>query len=154
MMNRRNGPGKAAGGEMEKRLRETTWEDYGISKNRYNELKAFCLQYWEKKEAIDRIKGNAGSGAAGGSPGNPTQSMAIRNVQYQSDCEMIENAAISASAEIYPYILESVTRDLSFRNIEFNKTFGRIPVGKTEFYALRRKFYYILHLKKLGTKSG
>lgn len=30
---------------MGKRLRDMTWEDYGISKNRYDELRAFCLQY-------------------------------------------------------------------------------------------------------------
>lgn len=34
---------------MGKRLRDMTWEDYGISKHRYQELKASCLQYhWLK----------------------------------------------------------------------------------------------------------
>ena len=37
---------------LEKRLRDMTWDDYGISKNRYKELKAFCLQYDEKKSKI------------------------------------------------------------------------------------------------------
>ena len=27
-----------------KRLRDMTWDDYGISRNRYKELKAFCQQ--------------------------------------------------------------------------------------------------------------
>lgn len=37
-----------------KRLREMTWEDYGISRHRYEELRAFCLQYDEKKSKIQR----------------------------------------------------------------------------------------------------
>ncbi len=35
-----------------KRLREMTWEDYGISRHRYEELRAFCLQYEEKRREI------------------------------------------------------------------------------------------------------
>ena len=35
--------------EKKKRLRDMTWDDYGISRHRYQELKAFCLQYYEKR---------------------------------------------------------------------------------------------------------
>lgn len=139
---------------MGKKLRDMTWDDYGISENRYAELKAFCLQYDEKKSKINR-----GMGAIkyDGMPKsnfktNPLEDKAIRNVAYQRDCEMIEQAAIAASAEIYPYILESVTNNLPYRFIEYNEKLGRIPVGKTEFYALRRLFYHFLDNLKNGDK--
>ena len=80
------------------------------------------------------------------------ESQAIRNVMYQKDCEMIEQAAIATSEELYPYILKSVTNDLSYQFIEYDKKLGRIPVGKTEFYGYRRLFYHYLDLVKSGDK--
>ena len=77
---------------------------------------------------------------------------AIRNVIYQRDCEMIEQAAVAASSEIYPYIIKSVTNDLSFPFIEYDEKLGRIPIGKTEFYGYRRLFYHYLDLIKSGDK--
>ena len=137
-----------------KRLREMTWDDYGISKHRYDELKSFCLQYDEKKSKISRDVGsmNYDGMPKGNYKGNPLESKAIRNVMYQKDCEMIEQAALAASGDLYQYILKSVTNDLSYRFIEYDEKLGRIPVGKTEFYAIRRKFYHFLDLLKNGDK--
>lgn len=139
---------------MQKRLRDMTWEDYGISKNRYAELKAFCLQYGEKKSKINRGVGamNYDGMPKSNYKENPLETKAIRNVTYQKDCEMIEQAAIAASADIYPYIIKSVTNDLSYRFIEYDEKLGRIPVGKTEFYAMRRLFYHYLDNLKSGDK--
>lgn len=139
---------------MQKRLRDMTWEDYGISKNRYAELKAFCLQYEEKKSKINRGVGamNYDGMPKSNYKENSLETKAIRNVMYQEDCEMIEQAAISTSAEIYQYIIKSVTNDLSYRFIEYDEKLGRIPVGKTEFYAMRRLFYYYLDNLKSGDK--
>ena len=139
-----------------KRLRDMTWDDYGISRNRYKELEAFCLQYEEKKSKISRgISAVTNDGMPHGNyKGNPLEANAIRNVTYQKDCEMIEQAAIAASAEIYPYIIKSVTNDLSYPFIEYDEALGRIPIGKTEFYATRRLFYHYLDLLKSGDKIG
>ena len=137
-----------------KRLREMTWDDYRISRHRYEELKAFCLQYEEKKAKINRgISSIVNDGMPRGNyKGNPMESAAIRNVAYQKDCEMIEQAAIAASAEIYQYIIKSVTNDLSYPFIEYDERLGKIPVGKTEFYARRRLFYHYLDQLKSGDK--
>ena len=139
---------------MGKRLRDMTSEDYGISKNRYDELRAFCLQYEEKKSKISRGVGamNYDGMPKSNYKENSLETKAIRNVMYQKDCEMIEQAAVAASAEIYQYIIKSVTNDLSYRFIEYDENLGRIPMGKTEFYATRRKFYYFLDLLKSGDK--
>ena len=140
--------------EKKKRLRDMTWDDYGISRNRYKELQAFCLQYDEKKSKINRgINAVANDGMPKGNFKKNTLEMnAIRNVIYQRDCEMIERAAVAASSEIYPYIIKSVTNDLSFPYIEYDEKLGRIPVGKTEFYGYRRLFYHYLDLIKSGDK--
>ncbi len=139
---------------MQKRLRDMTWEDYGISKNRYDELKAFCLQYEEKKSKINRGVGamNYDGMPKGNYKENSLEAQAIKNVIYQKDCEMIEQAAVAASAEVYQYIIKSVTNDLSYRFIEYDEKLGKISVGKTEFYAIRRKFYHFLDLLKSGDK--
>ena len=137
-----------------KRLRDMTWEDYGISKNRYDELRAFCLQYEEKKSKINRgiSSMNYDGMPRGNFKGNPLEGMAIRNVTYQKDCEMIEQAAIAASSEFYPYILKSVINGLPYRFIEYDEKLGKIPIGKTEFYAIRREFYHFLDLLKSWDK--
>lgn len=137
-----------------KRLRDMTWDDYGISRNRYKELQAFCLQYDEKKSKINRgVNAVANDGMPKGNFKKNTLEMnAIRNVIYQRDCEMIEQAAVAASSEIYPYIIKSVTNDLSFPFIEYDEKLGRIPIGKTEFYGYRRLFYHYLDLIKSGDK--
>lgn len=139
---------------MAKRLRDMTWEDYGISKNRYAELKAFCLQYDEKKSKINRgIRSMSYDGMPKSNyKENYLETKAIRNVMYQKDCENIEKAAVEASATIYPYIIKSVTNDLPYRFIEYDEKLGRIPVGKTEFYAIRRLFYHYLDDLKSGDK--
>lgn len=131
-----------------------TWDDYGISRHRYEELKAFCLQYNEKKAKISYgLKGVVQDGQPhGSSTGNPTEAAAIRNTIYLKDCEMIEQAAIAASAEIYSYILKSVTNGLAYEYIEYDENLGRIPVGKTDFYAYRKKFYHFLDKIKSGDK--
>ena len=139
---------------MQKRLRDMTWEDYGISKYRYDELKAFCLQYEEKKSKINRGVGamNYDGMPKGNYKENSLETQAIKNIMYQKDCEMIEQAAVAASAEVYQYIIKSVTNDLSYRFIEYDEKLGKISVGKTEFYAIRRKFYHFLDLLKSGDK--
>lgn len=109
------------------RVRNISWKDYGISVQTQRELKEFCFLYDEKKK-----RGNS---------------------QDLTDCKMIEEAARESSEELAPYLLKSVTDDLSYEYLEFDDTLGRIPVGKTDFYGYRRKFYACL-LKKEYKKWG
>ncbi len=138
-----------------KNIRNMSWEDYKISQNRYDELRAFCLQYEEKKAKINRgIAALNNDGMPKGNyKENTMEANAIRNVIYQKDCEMIEQAAIAANPQIYQYIIKSVTNDLSYRYIEYDEKLGRIPVGKTDFYGYRRLFYHYLDLIKSGDKT-
>lgn len=137
-----------------KRIREMTWDDYGISRHRYEELKAFCLQYEEKKS---KISYGITSGRNDGMPKsnyreNQLEGNAIRNMLYRKDCEMIEQAAVAASPEIYRYIIKSVTNGLPYQFVEYDEVLGKIPIGKTDFYGYRRLFYYYLDKLKSGDK--
>ena len=51
-----------------------------------------------------------------------------------------------------PWILLSVTKNKSYDRIEYSKL-GRIPIGISNFYGYRRKFYHNLDemLKERGT---
>lgn len=137
-----------------KRLRDMTWEDYGISKNRYKELKAFCMQYEEKKNKIQygmNSPNQDGMPRGSRSISSPVEQQAIENTMYMRDIRMIEEAAVKANPVIWKYILKSVTEDLSYEFIMYDKEQGRIPTGKTEFYAYRKLFYHHLDKLKLGT---
>lgn len=136
-----------------KRLRDMSWDDYGISKNRYKELKAFCLQYDEKKNKIQYGMNSSrqdGMPRGSRSTSSPVEQQAIENTMYLQDIRMIEEAAVKANPVIWKYILKSVTQNLSYEFIMYDKEQGRIPVGQTEFYAYRKFFYHCLDRLKLG----
>lgn len=137
-----------------KRLRDMTWDDYGISKHRYQELKAFCLQYEEKKNKIRYgLSSVQNDGApAGGGVGRPTERQAIDNEQYKKDCLMIEEAAVRANPGIWKYILKSVTLGLPYEFVEYDSEQGKIPMCRSDFYGTRRKFYAILNELKIGAQ--
>ena len=140
-----------------KRLRDMTWDDYGISKNRYRELKAFCLQYDEKKSRIQYDMCGVtpaweGGISGGGLAGKPVERQAIENESYAKDCKMVEEAAIRANPGIWKYIVKSATQDLPYEYVEYDEEQGRITVGRTEFYAFRRLFFFYLHEIKIGYK--
>lgn len=130
------------------RQRNVSWEQYGISKFRYRELKYFCMQYREKKEKIRRglTRGSAVSSSAAGL--SKVEQQAINNIRYEKDVRMIEEAAAEAHKELAQYILMSVINDMTYEDIMKKIT---IPYGKTDFYGARRYFYYILDEKM---KSG
>lgn len=148
----------AGTGKGAERLRNITLEDYGLSDERYRELKHFCLQYREKQKAAkqgsygalhsvdySRVRGS------GGIPGSPTESEAIRNVTRQEharqDCQRIEEAARwAAAAGSYPDGWEAVLLSVT-DNIGFDYLLARfdfIPWNRTDFYAVRRAFFYWL----------
>lgn len=136
------------------RVRNLSWEDYGISRHLQNELKAFCLQYEEKKDKIQYSIRGASYGVIGkcSHVSQPTERLAIENARLEHDCALIEKAAECTSAELAPYILKSVTQDITYEYLEYDEELGRIPVGKTDFYGYRRRFFYYLQKMRIGDK--
>lgn len=119
--------------------------DYNISRARYNELKYFCIQYEEKKRELHKSYGlgavvNDGM-PKGNLPGNPTERAAIRNVMLQRDIELIEQTAMEADSEIYRWLIKNITEEISYEWLN-------VPIGRRQFYELRRYFFYLLAQKR------
>ena len=140
--------------KTKKKIRDFTWEDYGISTFRYKELKNFCLQYEEKRS---KIKYGVSSIQYDGLPkgnmiGKPTEGRALENLTYENDCRIIEEAAIATNVSIWRYLLRSVTQDFTYEQIEYDEEQGRITICRTDFYGYRRLFFKNLHNLKIGYK--
>lgn len=124
---------------------------YGISKHRFLELKYHCLQYtdWRRelssiKDAIKSIEyGKEGKGSTG--QGSSTESLAIRRIELEEKCKIIEQTAIEADPEIYQWILDGVTTD--YATYRYLKDAKNIPAGKDMYYDRRRRFYWLLSKK-------
>ena len=127
------------------RKRDMKLSDYDISRTKYNELKYFCMQYNEKKQELHRGYGlgnviNDGI-PKGNLPGNPVECTAIRNVMLRADVELIEQTAMEADSEIYPWIIKNVTEGLSYEYMD-------VPMCRADFYGVRKYFFYLLSQKR------
>ena len=120
---------------------------YSITKNKYRELKYFCLQYEEKKRQLEECYSITSSQKGRGDSircsyiSKPTESAAIRAEELEKDIKLIEQTAIETDSEIYQYILRNVTQGISYEKL-------RAPCGINQFYKKRRKYFYLLSIKK------
>lgn len=122
-------------------------KDYYITKERYYELKHFCMQYYDWKKALlslDTLNFN------GVIPEfltitryktSPVERIVIAREHFRERIKMIEEAAKLADEEIVDYILLAVTKDISCVAL-INKY--EMPCGKDKFYKAYRKFFYYL----------
>lgn len=127
------------------RKRDMKLSDYNISREKYNELKYFCLQYWQKKRDLHN---NYGLGALvndgmprGSDYSNPTERVALRNDILRKDIELIEQTALEADSEMYQWLLKNVTSGVPYEYMD-------VPVGRRQFYESRRYFFYLLAQKR------
>lgn len=125
--------------------RDMRLSDYGISRAKYNELKYFCMQYEEKKQELQGLSGLhavvADGMPRGNMTGDPTASQAIRRAMLQADVELIEQTAIEADSEIYPWLIKNVTDGMPYEYME-------VPKARKQFYESRRYFFYLLSMKR------
>lgn len=126
--------------------RNLNLQKYGISKERYLELKYFCRQY---NEFLDKIQYNLRSATNDGMPkgsintNSPVEQQAIDNNHFIDAVNLIENT-VNATVDddkMRKYILQAVTLGTSYEHM-------KVPCGRRQFYELRRKFFYLLAQKK------
>lgn len=127
------------------RKRDIKLSDYNISREKYNELKYFCLQYSQKKQELHNGYGLraavSGGMSSGSSYSNPTEYTAIKNVTLQKDIELIEGTALEADCDIHPWLLKNVTCGMPYEYMD-------VPLSRTKFYDSRRYFFYLLSQKR------
>ncbi|MBR3053904.1 MAG: hypothetical protein IKG59_07265 [Firmicutes bacterium] len=132
---------------MRRELRSLGYEDYGISKKRYMELRAVCQQYHEREAALHygakaiSYSPASGSGASGIS-GDPTLAAAAHNLKIREKNDKIRQAAKQAAEGIpglAAAILESVTEGAGYYSLSEQPL-----MAPADFYGYRRLFYHIL----------
>lgn len=134
-------------------VRPLSYSKYGISKNRFRELYYWCLQYKEWKDELKYKTDTMKSIEVTGMPsvhdtGDLTQQLAMRRQQIEENCRVIEQTAMAAGPDIYPYLLKGVTdEEITYRYL---KTVMGIPCGKDMYYDRRRKFYWMLNKRKIS----
>lgn len=107
--------------------RDLQLDKYKISKNRYRELKYFCLQYEEKKKALSVFRERKDLNCQ-------------EALKLQKDIEMIERTAIEADSSIYKQIIKNVTQGIQPEHMP-------MPCGRKYFYKIRSRFFCILDIK-------
>lgn len=124
---------------------------YWIEKNRYYELKYFCLQYQSWKRRYEELDGFSGRSIDDivysklNNIANPTHRTAEERSLYLERMEVIERAAIEADPYLASYILKAVTEGLSY---VYLKSRLEIPCSRDTYYDRYRKFFWVLDRKR------
>lgn len=124
---------------------------YWIDKNRFYELKYFCLQYplWKRAyEDLDglRICSYDLSKVSRSSVRNDAIGECVEERSlYFERINVVEKAAIEADPYLASYILKAVTEGLSF---DYLKTRLEIPCCRDTYYDRYRRFFWLLDSKK------
>lgn len=123
---------------------------YWIDCHRYYELKHFCMQYPLWKRECRRLTSAAME--AGGwvpsvstdnshTPSSPVTKYLEERLYYSDRIKMVEKAAMGTDESLSGYILEAVTKGISYEKL---KARTNIPCGKDAYYNLYRKFFWLL----------
>lgn len=131
-------------------IRPINYKRYQISRHRFFELYHYCLQYNEWRDELRYNTDTVGAIANDGMPhgsnvSDATGRLGVHRAHLLRRCELIEQTAIEADGDIYPYILKAVTNErITF---QYLRTVMSIPCGKDMYYDRRRKFYWLLSQK-------
>ena len=120
-----------------------------ISRERYYELKHFCLQYPEwRQEYLHSIKYPELSDVMShGNPewNDPTGTSVELMEMYRRKMDLVESSAKEADKDLWCFILLAVTEDIPYVKL---KMIHEIPCGRDMYYDRYRKFFHILSRKK------
>lgn len=131
-------------------VRPINEKKYGISKHKFLQAYHFCMQYNEWLEELRYCDSTVKSiqitdMPKGSSQGKPDEDLAIRRAQLSRNVEMVEQTAVEADPELYPWILKAVTTEgVGYRYLDDRM---KIPCSKNTYYNRRRKFYWLLSKK-------
>lgn len=118
---------------------------YWIDKNRYHELKHFCLQYpiWKKEcKSLDGYHGRFLNPITNTNIYSDSISKTVEaRFKYLKLMEKVEQAAIKTDPYLASYILKAVTEGYSYNYL---RTTLQIPCGKDMYYNRYRRFFWIL----------
>lgn len=120
---------------------------YWISKHRFYELKHFCLQYPEWREAYRSLDGFSHIDRSAVQVGkercesDPTGTTVQARLYYRERMEMIEDVAKHAAKDLYLLLLYAVTEEVSYEYLRARKD---VPCSKDTWYTIYRYFFWLL----------
>lgn len=120
---------------------------YYLERERYYELKHFCLQYPIWKKAHDALDGLSRRPADlelfqnTGQISDPTARCVEAREYYAKRMEMVERCAREADPKLSKYIMDYATKGYTYPIL---KTKNEMPCCKDKFYATIRKFFWLL----------
>ena len=119
---------------------------YWINKNRYYELKHFCLQYPIWKRSLRNMQNSVSSSVlerepSGNLPCDPTGNRAISNLYYSNKIKMVERTAEETDSYLSSYLLKAVTEGLSYAVL---KSRFDLPCSRDMYYDRYRRFFWLL----------
>ena len=124
---------------------------YHVNKERYYELKHFCLQYPYWKKLYSETQSGFFPGGiilknidAGATP-DFTADLAIERMEILDKIQLVEECARLTDPDLAIYIFKAVTEGRSFAYLS---GVMNIPCGKDMFYDRYRKFFWLLDKKR------
>lgn len=123
------------------RRRTIKLDQYGISRWRYEELRAFCRQYDEKKHAAAAMLGPKTRKSK-----NETEHIVIKREQLIRDVEMIEKAAKEVGdGSWYAALILNCCQGVSYSRIPAES----MPTSNNAaYFKARREFFFRLALAR------
>lgn len=121
---------------------------YYLSRDRYLELKHFCLQYDEWRSRLLEINDiSAKDLVIAGSDrlSNETERIALERTVLKNKIDLVERTAMDADKSLWYYILKGVTEE---RTYIYLVNMMNIPCGKNMYYDRYRKFFWLLDKKR------
>ena len=126
---------------------------YKISKHRFLAVYYYILDMYpawvaEYNAIQDNRKSYQYGDKEGGKTQNddPTQKTALRLAHLSKKIDMVKDAAEQAGGDLAPWIIQAATTERCGYNT-LRMQADQIPCGKNEYYAARRKFYWIMSKK-------
>ena len=119
---------------------------YHIPKQRYYELKHFCLQYDDWKKALTLIDGwqVAPDDISGIIKGNPpesqTERQALARVYYSRCIDTVDKCIAELDTILAPYIKQGVTEGTGYNGLQANGC----PCCKEIYYEYYHYFFWLL----------
>lgn len=119
-----------------------------ISRQRYYELKHFCMQYKEWKIRLRMLDGIQHQAPYSDIPKTETNKLfdpvfaaADERESLEKRVSIVEKAAEYAGADLHGYILKGITEGLAYPILRVQTN---IPCNRNEYYDRYRKFFWIL----------
>lgn len=124
---------------------------YHLSKDRYLELRHFCLQYPEWRKGMALLDGwkkcpeelNTRI-VVGNVPSSPTEQTAIAREYLSRRIKMVEGCLGKLDQAIAPFVLEGVTKGMSYDSL---RTRG-CPCCREVYYQQYRLYFWVLSIER------